>query len=192
MKMKRKIIFFLALMSLFYCITLMQETYAKYISSANANADLAIARWNILINNQDIVQNSNFSQVVTPVFPGTTNIKSDVIAPTAEGYFDLTINGNNTDVSFSYSINVALDSTNTVTDLGISRYQIGEDTYNYNGGNIAGTIAHNDASKTRTIRFFVKWNDDPTTQNMDNAADSAASRNGIAAFAVNVNVIQLQ
>ena len=46
-------------MSLFYCITLMQDTYAKYVSSAEANATLTIARWNILINNQDILQKVN-------------------------------------------------------------------------------------------------------------------------------------
>ena len=39
MKIKRKIIFFLALMSLFYCVSIMQGTYAKYITTASAEAD---------------------------------------------------------------------------------------------------------------------------------------------------------
>ena len=97
MKIKRKIIFFISLMSLFYCVSLMQETYAKYVSSAGANAYLTVARWNVLVNNQDIVDNSNFTDTIVPTFAGTSNIKSGVIAPTAEGSFDITIDGTDTD-----------------------------------------------------------------------------------------------
>ena len=93
MKTKRKIIFFVALMSLLYCITLMQDTYAKYVSSAVENAELTIARWSILINDQDVVNESNFTDTISPVFNGSTNIASDVIAPTAQGYFELLLNG---------------------------------------------------------------------------------------------------
>ena len=192
MKIKRKIIFFVALMSLFYSITLMQETYAKYISTASANTDLTIARWNILLNNQDIIENSNFSDSITPVFNGTSNIRSNVLAPTAEGYFDITLNGSNTDVSFQYTISLALSETNTVSDLVIDRYVIDGVEHEFDGSNIVGNMNLNDAIRTKSIRFFVKWNDDAETQNMDNSQDSNAAKNGIAAFDVNVNVIQLQ
>ena len=83
MKTKRKIAFFVALMSLFYCLTFMQDTYAKYLSSATATTNLTIARWNILVNNQDVANNSNFSETISPVFQGSTYIAPDVIAPTA-------------------------------------------------------------------------------------------------------------
>ena len=106
MKTKRKIIFFVALMSLFYCVTFMQDTYAKYVSSTSAIADLTIARWSILINNQDVVNESDFSETISPVFAGSANIRSDVIAPTASGYFEIILNGENTDVSFSYTISI--------------------------------------------------------------------------------------
>ena len=61
MKFKRKMLFFVALISLFYCVSIMQDTYGKYLTSAEANAELTIARWSILVNSQDIVNNSNFS-----------------------------------------------------------------------------------------------------------------------------------
>lgn len=193
MKLKRKIIFFLALMSLFYCITLMQDTYAKYISSAEASANLTIARWNILINNQDILQNSNFSNTITPEFLGTTNIKSGVIAPTAEGTFELVLNGTATDVSFTYTVSLEENPNNTVTDLVIKKYEIDGVEYQYNSSTfITENILLNDTNKTRTIKFYVEWNDDAETENMNNAADTAATYNGTAAFNVNVNVIQIQ
>ena len=191
MKTKRKIIFFVALMSLFYCVSIMQDTYAKYLSSATENAELTIARWSILINNQDVVNESNFTDTISPIFAGSTNIKSDVIAPTAEGYFELILNGENTDVSFSYDI--SLDTTDcAVEDLVITSYEIGGTTYTYNGTDVVGNILLNDASRTQTIRFNVRWNDDALTQSMDNAEDTAATLEETASFSVNVNLIQLQ
>lgn len=191
MKTKRKIAFFVALMSLIYCLTFMQDTYAKYISSATETAELTIARWSILVNNQDVVNQSNFSDTISPVFPGTTNIRSDVIAPTAQGYFDLVINGDNTDVSFTYTISIDTDDCE-VSDLIITSYVINNTTYTYTGNDITGNILLNDANKTVTIRFNVLWNDNVSTQTMDNAADTEASLEESAAFDVNINFIQLQ
>lgn len=191
MKIKRKIIFFIALMSLFYCITFMQDTYAKYVSSATANTDLTIARWNILVNSQDIIENSNFSQTIVPTFEGTTNIRSGVIAPTAEGYFDITLNGQNTDVSFSYTISLDESDDNTVSDLVIYKYTIDGVDYTYDSS-ITGNILLNDEVKTKTIRFHVRWNDNASTQAMNNADDTEAANSGVAALDVNVNVIQIQ
>ncbi len=191
MKIKRKIIFFISLMSLFYCVSLMQETYAKYVSSASANANLTVARWNILVNNQDIVDNSNFTDTIVPTFPGTANIASGVIAPTAEGYFDITIDGTDTDVSFTYSVSITDATENTVDDLIITKYVMNNVEYQYSSA-ITNTILLSAVDKTATIRFYVKWNDNASTQTMDNEADTEATVDGVAAVKVNVNVIQLQ
>ena len=191
MKTKRKIIFFVALMSLLYCITLMQDTYAKYVSSAVENAELTIARWSILINDQDVVNESNFTDTISPVFNGSTNIASDVIAPTAQGYFELLLNGTNTDVSFQYTISI--DTTDcAVDDLKITSYSIDGVTYQYNGSDVTGTILLNAQDKTADIIFNVEWDDNASTQTMDNAADTEAAQEETASFTVNVNLIQLQ
>ena len=191
MKTKRKIIFFVALMSLLYCITLMQDTYAKYVSSAVENAELTIARWSILINDQDVVNESNFTDTISPVFNGSTNIASDVIAPTAQGYFELLLNGTNTDVSFQYTISI--DTTDcAVEDLKITSYSIDGVTYQYNGSDVIGTILLNAQDKTADIIFNVEWDDNASTQTMDNAADTEAAQEETASFTVNVNLIQLQ
>ena len=190
MKIKRKIILFLSLLSLFYCVSLMQETYAKYISSANASASLTVARWNVLVNNQDIIQNSNFSSTISPTFAGTANIRNGIIAPTAEGYFDVVIDGTNTDVSFNWTLTLEPDTTNTITDLAITKYSINNIDYPY-GSSITRTIALNDASRSTTVRVYVKW-DDGTGETMDNEADTAATVDGVAAIKVNLNVVQIR
>lgn len=191
MGIKRKIIFFVALMSLFYCLTLMQDTYAKYISSADATAGLTIARWNILLNDQDILVNSNFSDTIVPTFEGTDNIKSDVIAPTAEGYFEIELDGTDTDVSFDYTISITKSDTNTVDDLIITGYEIDGTSYTFNDDDdITGEILFDDLDKVKNFTFYVEWDDNENTQTMDNAQDTATTNNGEASFNITVNVVQ--
>lgn len=189
-KFKRKMIFFMALISLFYCVSIMQDTYGKYLTAAEATTELTIARWQIYVNDQDIVNNSDFSEVITPTFAGTTNIQSGVIAPTSTGSFNLEINGEDTDVSFTYTI--SLDTTDcNVSDLQITGYTIGNTHYNYTGNDITGDILLNDTNKVVSITFDVVWNDG-TGSTMNNAADTAASKTGPATFDVDVNFIQKQ
>ena len=188
MKTKRKIAFFVALMSLFYCLSFMQDTYAKYLSSATATTNLTIARWNILVNNQDIANNSNFSETISPVFAGSANIASGVIAPTAEGYFEITINANNTDVSFNYTISIDTSDC-SIEDLEITKYVVDNTEYNYIG-DVVGSILLSDQTRSVTYRFYVKWNDNFQGEQMDNAEDTEVAYDGTSAFDVSVNVIQ--
>lgn len=191
MKLNRKITFLLALLALFYCVSLIQSTYAKYLSSADADTNITIARWNILVNNQDISQNSNFSEVLEPTFTGNENIKEGVIAPTATGYFDITLDGSTTDVSFSYDISLSEADDNTVTDLKITKYEIDGHSYTYNGP-ISGNILLNDQNRALTVRVYVEWVDQTDDETMTNVDDTTAANSGVAKFKVNVNVIQLR
>lgn len=188
LKFKRKMLFFVALISLFYCVTMMQDTYGKYLTSAEANAELTIARWSILVNDQDIVNNSNFTEAVVPTFNGTSNINSNVIAPTSTGSFDLVINANDTDVSFTYTI--SLDTSDcVVSDLVITGYTLEGVHYDYDGSDITNDVLLTDTDKTINITFDVEWADG-TGETMNNAADTEASKSNIAAFDINVNFIQ--
>ena len=191
MKLNRKITFLLALLALFYCVSLIQSTYAKYLSTADADTNITIARWNVLVNNQDIIQNSNFSEVLEPTFTGNENIKDGVIAPTATGYFDITLDGSTTDVSFSYDISFSEADDNTVTDLKITKYEIDGHSYTYNGP-ISGNILLNDQNRALTVRVYVEWVDQTDDETMTNVDDTTAANGGVAKFKVNVNVIQLR
>jgi len=192
MKISRKIKFFIALFSLLYCISLIQSTYAKYVSSANANANLTIARWDILINTQDVKENSDFTNTITPVFDGNANTAANVIAPTSTGYFDLTLNGTNTDVSYNYTITITNDATSTVTDLILTKYTDTlnvEHTFVDNNYVITNQVAYNATNKVDTYRIYLTWNDD-ATNTMDNAADTATA-NTTTKLNVVVNIKQI-
>lgn len=188
MKTTRKIALFVALMSLFFSISLIQSTYAKYVSSATNNTNITIARWNILVNNQDVVSNSNFVNNITPVFTGNTNVADGKIAPTAIGYYDITIDASNTDVSLSYTVSIEESELNTVTDIEVYSYTIGSVTTDYTVP-ITGQIKHNDTNKTATIRFNVRWKDG-TGETMNNAADTQSAQDGVAAIKTMINFVQ--
>ena len=102
--------FLLLLIGLCICFLLffMVQIYAKYLTSAKGNTALTIANWNISVNNLSIKNNTDISNSIVPVFPGNEHIASNIIAPTAEGYFDLNLDFSNADVSFEYEIKLSI------------------------------------------------------------------------------------
>ena len=210
------IILLLALVGIFSF--LFYNTYAKYITSLDSDASANIASWKITINNQDVTSGNSFSNIITPVFEGNSNIASGVIAPTAEGYFDIVIDASNTDVSLKYTISVSDNQDSAVNDIIISGYSI-------DGGSrqsvqttstvtsptsevtsptsitsindnfkIEGNILYNSQDKDISIRVYIKWNDDENEgATMTNSDDTVATQNenNKAKINVNLNLIQI-
>ena len=121
---KKFILILLACVCLILLIFLINQVYAKYLSSAICNASVPISRWNIEVNNNSIKTNSDISASITPVFPGTEHIASNIIAPTAEGYFDLDFDWTNVDVSFKYDVSVTASEDSAVKDIIATGYSI--------------------------------------------------------------------
>lgn len=175
-KLFKKLLFFLSVVSACICFCIMVYTFAKYITSANQIASIPIARWNIKVNDVSIKNNSTLSSVISPVFPGNSHIASGVIAPTAEGYFDLVFDFSDTDVSFIYDINIKPNKDSSVTDLVVSGYSVDNEErldFDSNTG-ISDTIYYNSGIDSRTIRVYILW-DDSSNASMNNIADAAAT-----------------
>lgn len=190
MKLNKKVKAFIAIIALFYCVTLIQSTYAKYVSGLDANTNLAIARWKIMLNDVDITTESSFTGEISPVLNGSNYVNEGVIAPAASGYFDIVIDGSESDVSFQYNLTVTQADDNTVSDLRVTSYQIGEGEVEDYEGTISNIINSSDTNKSRTVHFFVDWYDGENEE-MDNEDDTAATVDGVASFKVNVNVVQV-
>ncbi len=171
------------------------NTYAKYITSADSSANISIARWNIQVNNQDITNSNTLTNVITPIFPGNNNIASGVIAPTAEGYFDITIDASNTDVSLSYEITTTDNPDSIVTDLVLSGYSIDngerQEIVEDENGNfkITGNILYDSQDKDISLRVYLKWNDDENDgATMNNQDDTTTTQEEESVAKVNVNL----
>ena len=196
----RKTTFILFLISLIICFSVIKNTYAKYITQASGDANIQIARWKILVNNQDIQKNNELSSVIKPVFEGTDDIASGVIAPTAKGYFDIIIDATNTDVSFSYEITTSKDDNSSVSDIILSGYSIDDgeinNTLDENGQlKLKENILYNQEKRNFKLRVYLIWNDDTESgATMDNEADTNATTTdtNLAKIKVNVKFIQLK
>ena len=172
--------FLLLLIGLCICFLLffIVQIYAKYLTSAEGNTALTIANWNISVNNLSIKNNTDISNSIVPVFPGNEHIASNIIAPTAEGYFDLNLDFSNADVSFKYEITALADENSSVQDLVSIGYSIDDGekiTFeNYNTP-ITDIIKLTDNIPSRKIRVYIMWDDDTDTQTMTNDADTIST-----------------
>lgn len=175
MKRNRKVILLLAFLSLFVSLYFIQDTYAKYLTTVDTEVSGSIARWNILVNNTAIRNNSTLSNLITPQFAGTTHIAQDVIAPTVTGYFVLNIDSTDVDVSYTYTISI--EPNDDLPDFKVSGYKIG------NGAvtpvdtsaavpSISNDVLLSDQNRIQTVTVYIQWDDDELTQTMDNADDT--------------------
>ena len=192
--MKKKYVIILLFISLCLCLFFIQDSFAKYLTSASETANMNIARWKIIVNNKDIRDNSSSSAIISPVFLGNDNVAGDIIAPGSEGYFDLIIDANAADVSFKYKIDITTDENSAVKDIIAVKYKInnGEEIL-FTGGNqtIEKSVLHSDNTDVINIRVYIKWNDGDGSE-MDNIADTAATQNEVGAILkVNMNFTQL-
>ena len=93
MKSKCKILLIIA--SLALTLSLMSNTYSRYVANTTGNVDIAFANWQILVNDNDILAQNTSSIEITPTILENKNIKENTIAPSSEGYFDIEIDPSN-------------------------------------------------------------------------------------------------
>ena len=191
--MKKRLIL-LVVLSIILCLFFVQESLAKYITAADETANISIARWKILVNDEDIREGSTTNAIITPVFEGNEHIANGIIAPTSEGYFDLIIDAREADVSFKYKISMSVNQNSSVKDLVATKYVVngGEPiTMDINNQTIENTVLYGNNNSTINIRVYIVWNDGDGSL-MDNSADTLATTSGNSAMMnVSLNFTQV-
>lgn len=193
MKNYKKFILLIILILILLLVFFLIQIFAKYLTSASGDTSMNIARWNILVNDISIKENTDITNTLSPIFPGNENIAPDIIAPTAEGYFDLNFDFSDADVSFEYEITTTVDPNSSVKDLVVTGYSVddGQKVELTNNSSIKDTILLTDTINNRKIRVFVKW-DDGNNASMDNSQDTIATTSGKPALLkVNVSFTQI-
>lgn len=191
--MKKRLIL-LVVLSIILCLFFVQESLAKYITATDETANISIARWKILVNDEDIRDENTVNTVINPVFLGNDNIAENIIAPTSEGYFDLIIDAREADVSFKYKISMSVNQNSSVKDLVATKYVVngGEPiTMDINNQTIENTVLYGNNNSTINIRVYIVWNDGDGSL-MDNSADTLATTSGNSAMMnVSLNFTQV-
>ena len=187
----RKVIYsLLVIFSLTLCVFFVTESYAKYITSAQGNANMKVARWKIIVNNEDIRDNKNLETEIKPTFLESEHIASDVIAPTSEGYFDLIIDATQADVSFKYKITLENADNAVVKDLKIKKYKVNGIESTDANGYIEKEVFHKDNNQIINIRVYIYW-DESENSVMTNEEDTNATLLGSTDLKVNLSFTQI-
>lgn len=179
MDTKKRLTLLFAMLSLLFTINMVESTYAKYASKTTTSSKMNIARWDIKVNDEAIKDKNILDAEITPNYLDNINVAPGVIAPGSIGYFDITIDPANTDVSFEYEISVTPATDTSVTDLRLLKYQIENkgDMVEVPKGTttITDEILKTEKDK-RKITIYVIW-DDSESNDMDNIEDSEVGHN---------------
>ena len=180
---KVKVLLFLVSLSISLC--LMSNTYSRYVADATGNVEASFAKWEILVNTNDVTDGTASTIDFTPTIEENSNVANGKVAPSSTGYFDIDINPTNVDVSFTYSIALSID-TSVVTDLKINKYAILPSNYvegneitfvDLIGTNINNTITYDNENPDFTgftpftIRIYFEWFEG-VDETMDDTADT--------------------
>lgn len=183
MKFKFNIkLFFLFLTILFFILTafLINNTFARYITSLTATSTVEMGRWLILVNNQNIIENSNLSERIIPVFNSNpTYIAEDKIVPTSTGYVTVNINYEEVSVPFEYKISFLQGNSTPLTDFKFTDYSIdGGPAIPVDNLNsiITGNITPDGITTEHNFLLNFAWLDD-SSASLDDSKDTAYSRN---------------
>lgn len=168
--MGKKFKILLLLISSSFTLGLMSNTYSRYVANTTGDVELVFAKWQILLNNEDITNGTTSTLDITPVIEENQNIEDNTIAPSSKGYFDVNIDPSNVGVSFNYKVELKVLNED-MPDLMITKYAILDKDYidgdeitttNIENNIINGTLdfdkeTENYKFEPFTIRVYFEW-----------------------------------
>lgn len=164
---KFKILIVLALIG--SSLSIMSNTYSRYVADTTGDVEMAFAKWQVLVNNSDIANSTSTSLDIVPTILENEYVANNKLAPASKGYFDIEIDPSAVQVSFNYKITILEDQN--MPDLIINKYAILEDkeeTENiiYNeiiDNEISDTFDYQKdedfSFKPFTVRVYFEWYD---------------------------------
>lgn len=191
--MKKRIFLILSCVWLILSFVVIKTTYAKYLTSIDGNTSVSISTWKLLLNNQDIINEEDFSSNISLVFPETAYSIENYIVPGSIGYFDLNVDCSDVSLYFKYIVDCTFEENNEINDLKVIGFSV-------EGNN--SSITYLDDINTQVInyvlpdstfssmRVYVQWNDD-LTNTLDDSEDTLlALSNALGEVQVNVRFEQ--
>lgn len=195
--MGTKVKVLIVIIALSMTISLMSNTYSRYVAGTTGSVEATFAKWQILVNNNDITTNAASNVAITPTILENPHVKANTIAPSSQGYFDIKIDPTNVDVSFDYTVSLALENTN-MPDIMITKYStvdnegIESELQVLNDTEIIGSLLFNNeienfVFEAFSIRVYFEWYEGVGEQ-MDDAIDTAIGTDENATFKINATI----
>lgn len=196
MTISKKIKIILLLLSLSLTMAFMSDTYSRYVADTAGDVEVQFAKWQILVNNEDITTGDAKSIDLQPVVIENEHIAANTFAPSSKGYFDIAIDPTNINVSFGYAISLEVLNKD-MPDLMITQYSYldkdgveGDKNNIDNTNNVNGLIEN--AIKEQvlydkekpfepfTIRIYFEWFEGEG-EKQDDKADTVIGMNAATA-----------
>lgn len=182
--MNTKMKFLVVLMSLSITLCLMSNTYSRYVADTTGNVEVSFSKWQILVNENDITDGNTSTINLTPVIEENANVRSNKLAPSSKGYFDIDIDPSNVELSFNYDITLSVLNQD-MPDIMITKYAILDSDYQ-EGDELSLTVIQNNRIQgslnynknvnnfefePMTIRIYFEWYEG-NNESMDDEDDT--------------------
>ena len=164
MKKLISIVFIILLVITFYEITI---TYSLFESDMDLVVNSDIGRWQIKLNDSLINNTTSFS-VTNVTINNDVNTRENYFAPGTEGYFDVIIDPNDTDVSIYYEIVCRTDMilNNQISLTRVEKLNDNDLVY-VAPFTYASVIDLDEIDETITLRFYIQWNNNENNNEVD-------------------------
>lgn len=203
MTISKKIKIILLLLSLSLTMCFMSDTYSRYVADTTGDIEVQFAKWQILVNENDITSGEKKSIDLQPVVIANEHVAADTFAPSSQGYFDIAVDPSNVNVSFGYTISLEVLNKD-MPDLMITQYSLLDDngvegdktdidsTSNVNGlieNAITKEMLYDNETKDFkfkpfTIRIYFEWYEGEG-EKQDDEADTLIGKNAATVETVN-------
>ncbi len=181
-KTKLKVLFLFVIFA--FALSVVSNTYSRYVAAAEENIDLALANWQILLNNEDITSSSSSVGLINPVILENENVANNKLAPSSKGYFDIDIDASSVELSFNYDLTI--NKNEILDDLIITKYKLIEEGTDPEeveyidvvNNEINGTFDYSEETtiKPFKIRVFFEWFDGDN-ETSDDESDTEVVKN---------------
>ena len=187
---KKKITILLVISILLLVVFVSSYTYALFESNITSDVETTVANWNIKINNSSIINGTSESFVIDSLNYTQTdsNVRNGKFAPGIEGYYDITIDPTDTDVSIKYNVlideleaeNLKIDRVELISGGTITK----EDDTHYSGIiPLSNKVVHR-------IRVYLVWTDYNTEEANEKDSEIGTRDNPDINIPVTINLIQ--
>lgn len=105
-------------------LSLFSSSFSRYLTTSQVNANVGIAKWCIKVNDREINQDTTSIQNEISLITTDNMQEGDIILPGQEGYFDIEIDPQYTEVSLKYTI--TLDTSNLPDNIVFDKYSIND------------------------------------------------------------------
>lgn len=145
LKMRRKrFTNFLTLYFILIVFTFSNYTFSRYTATTESTATIEVAKFNIVVNGQDILQKQKFNLLLS----SAQNVYNNKLVPDSQGYFEIVINPAGTHVSLEYELAFDLSKINNeIINENNEKRNIVLTGYSVDGGNRILDISDNNIIK---------------------------------------------